>query len=589
MEAIIWKINKVTLFWGLSDSELPFPGEDFYKSSERYFGHRQRRLLVDPALAGTPGAHAGLWESQKQNRSAIWGLPLCGNPGGTTCTRASFCKTLSTASEADVLSNLAHCARASSILRARELLLLLLLRWHYCPAKLVGDDKVSIWALLSDESNPDPNVFSSLLLLLRLCTSKSWSPEWKRLRVASNAAMDPEEEALLLAKTLGFRPQQSNTDTPTAQQLLLPVLSSAMTPSASAPGHAGFVQFVLDYLRSELATAGLRKWGEVDQSEKALMCRRESKVLSEPVLGFYTWLTHLLLQLPENTYGLLLGAVEEPCRCEGGCDLVLSLIKSWSQVLCSPSLGVKELVCSVLSSLLTHVCTRLPVDCSSRLRIPGVLNRPRLLRLASRRLEREEESHPAYSRYMQRLLELCVCLEQVVFETVGSSDGSTTSAIEEKEEAVTPVTVVGGLFSRPALRLPSGGTSFVRTHVDSIQPPWTVEMWVRRGPASAPHNQTSASATAGAPVKLSRQSSMRGLSRQPSSRSGRTEGATAGHDVLCSGGGVHLCCDVDPSNGSSLTPSMLPLRFTPNAEEGTIKATKKTPCVGFSCDDGTSG
>jgi len=321
---------------------------------------------------------------------------------------------------------------------------------------------------------------------------------------------------------------------------LMPLVQSSLRAARGEEGDT-LPALLYKFVHSQLVQAAHRKYAEFLWAEKSYLCHTDSHVLQEPNLNFVQWVTDQLLAASDSGGAYLeqLSALQE-------------LYGAWAVTLRSPSMSLKEHGFRRLCDLLEKVSI---ID--QQRQVEGDANAvdwepfytlvpsERVEAMAMRRLDKEKEDAPRYSRYVQCLVEFASLL-RFVREKIGAAEPGTprlerADSVGSRLSRQKSATFVSQPRPRFMLRFQGGANSYVTVNGDDLSPPWTAEFWVRR------------SGKAGKLRSCGRtQASVAGYTPGPRSSGppdgGKTDGdkkpKKASHKVLASshGGGFLLEC-----------------------------------------------
>ena len=352
------------------------------------------------------------------------------------------------------------------------------------------------------------------------------------------------------------------------QALLLPALSDALRSAlpavapegAPAPSLSDGAALALTLVRCvsiQLAAASHRRcsdprWPDAFSQQPqaaapagspALPAASDADLASAPHAAFAQWATDLLLDHREDPSG--------PSSAGSGEATARSLFLAWGVTLRSPFLATKERGFRRLSDILERVRALSLAPGSSTPRVPwaaylALVPAVRVEAMAARRLDREREEAPRYSRYLQGLLEFASLLRFVREQAEGAAAAAAEATLASA--ALLPSqphpqqrfflsfhgnigsALLGGSSAGAAALPPMGAEDIARaaaaaiasgasSHVliggaegssSSREPPsapWTIEAWVRMPVPGSNSGSGSGTAAGGSATRLRRSSS----------------------------------------------------------------------------------
>ncbi len=392
-------------------------------------------------------------------------------------------------------------------------------------------------------------------MFLRLCVSRAWAPRWSRAKLALRFAGSRDEPAETAAGgPLSRHPASMALNHLPLRALLTHVASAAMVASrtfarvlisaakrlleliasgsaGSDGGPAGGVS-ATDLFASGCAADELDEAQEHFGGLNGEPAGQRAAALSMSVV---IWVSHAGLQAAQSLDASPRGVDSQRSF------ILRSLFDMWVASLGSPSMMTKFRAFSALEFLLRNVvCVPGPDGSVDRDLVAGCLavTPVRLIRdLAARRLDRENEDAPQFSRYLQRLVGLVAAfdlseaaLEAKRVEGVVLSGGSGVMSMAGTQApgpsgAPPPSACCLAFDGGAGCVLLNGGNASAgsaRDETADIEMPWTAEFWVSRSaaPASGGGRGAASAATASSVLVSAASSSSRAailLSSAPAS------------------------------------------------------------------------
>lgn len=400
--------------------------------------------------------------------------------------------------------------------------------------------------------------------LLRLAVSRDYRPTWleqsthdeesgagrhgSRLSsrplsaAASSSSMSgltgrkPGDALRALQKPANDDPFADGT-VPTLETLLVPLVRDSIirelsdSPTQGDGAEAGAAasegsvrQSLLDAVHQQLSQAS-SSHGTDNVDSTATQASSDAAILTHPSLRFVQWATDELLGA--FTTHLQQNANDSRALAHYATQ-ASSMYAAWARALRSPSMRLKEHAFRRLSDIIERV--RLLSLMVKRQASEGVASSEadstvdwqqflelvpaaRVEALARRRLDRERENTPKFSRYLQALLEFASCLRFVrdqITQPVPALQTANSVSSDGSLPAVPPlvkgnsIASFAGAFAgeRHYLRF-HGGPSWIRLNLErdnALRCNWTVEAWVRPRAMKRPRRRIKQSKTKGEEV-----------------------------------------------------------------------------------------
>ena len=482
-------------------------GDSHYSSSNRFFRKDGSTSSADErALSGKDYVRAAA-----ASRALAWA------PGHS---RSDAVKTLSAMDKDEALQKaLVKSSGVLAALLSRVSLYTLLLQWHnsnkdkvFSASEFFGDVNI-----LEEQDSRAASVTSEVAEAAAAAPSPDNESSWngnQLLLKALQLGSCRSESARWWLKKLSFLNTSSSRGLRTKSQsfmrdVLTPLVHSAVVPDAATAQQDvdvddgadadAFTAVLYKLVRQQLVAAAHRKFAEFLWAEKSYLGHTDVNVLKEPNLNFVQWITDQLLTAARagDNWEAELVALQE-------------MYGAWSVTLRSPSMSLKEHGFRRLCDILERVSA---IDQQRQVAgdVYGVDWAPfytlvpaeRIEAVAMRRLDKEKEDAPRYSRYVQCLVEFAALL-RYVREKIGStpdtpalssrpgaavephfglerSDSSvSTSSAPRLARQRSANSVAFAERPRYLLRFAGGAECYVTVSGEDLAPPWTAEFWVRR-------------------------------------------------------------------------------------------------------------
>jgi hypothetical protein len=278
-----------------------------------------------------------------------------------------------------LIKTLAKSGGILAALLARKAVYTLLLQWleaagaapSFSPASFFGEA-----GSVSEDWNPN----AVFLKLIQLASCRSDSARWW-LKRSSRTTSSSESSS-----------SGSTRSRRTLKDCLQPLVVSAVSQDAVA---GSLPSALHQFVHEQLVQASHRKYAEFLWAEKSYLSHSDAHVLNEPNLNFVQWVTDQLL-------------TKHHASSDAEVDALCMLYDAWAITLRSPSMSLKEhgfrRLCDVLEkvSAIDTTC-RIAGDAFAVDWAPFYTLVPaeRIEAMATRRLDKEKEDAPRYSRYVQ--------------------------------------------------------------------------------------------------------------------------------------------------------------------------------------------
>lgn len=576
-------------------------GEDHYNSKQRFFAN-DARMHAAPAAQLTGSTLA---EAASQSRASLF---------APSREREQYRAFIAGLPKADVRKRILETTSHLCALQARQVVLLSLLQWESIaqpsssglpsfsvetffgpgsaqkppPEPVLSDDEGGSDDEAGEESDgstdgaappksTEPSQrFVDLMVLL---AARVYCPRWwasPDVSVIHDIAVRVPAAAVVSSQ---------DVDVASTQTLLARLLQHAL-----AAGDAGkrARKSLLLQVRGQLARAAHRRFADFLWAHGSYLKLLDSQVVQHPNLHFVQWVTDILLGMSRHDSAASHLPSIEP---------ELEVYSAWSVALRSPSMSLKEIAARVLSDVIERV--RMVALEHPTIAVPWrtfleQVPHERLEMMAMRRLDREVEHTPLYSRYLQAVLEFASLLrfvgEQAVAvartpRTSESTPGGSVSLATPRGTA-SELRAVLGKRERYLLSF-SGGESYVTVGPqEELEPSWTIEMWVRRRGSEkesrykkrlAEWNTTKGRSISAAPPPLVRARSSSRAAPKKATRKRRGKSASSnlsdastaqakkpGYKALCSSASGAICAEL---GGTEVNPYNVGIVMRPSGTD----------------------